>query len=515
MKPDLSTRTWSKLPSQLGQVDTICDAFAALLDAGERPRIEEHLGRTIGDERQTLLSELLRMEIEWRAKNGDIARPEDYLVSFPADAEVIQQVCGKVVLQAGAQPLPEYELVRKLGQGGFGEVWQARGPGGVNIAMKFIPLEGKGSALEVRALEVMKDIRHANLVSVFGVWHKDGRCILAMELCERSLLARLQEATDQKPAGIPRKELLDHMSDAAKGLDELNSHNVQHRDVKPANLLLLGKSVKVADFGLAKMLENTVASNTGAMTPAYTAPECCDNRIAKQSDQYSLAMTYYHLRTAKMLFSGSLANIVHSHQHQEPDLGLLTTEEQKVVARALAKKPEERWPDCKTFVNELVNAYNASVAKSTLPAKSSRALSASHRDIDNAAIVLERVPPSDNQPTELAPPSDLGPRSDRPTESNGSGWPIMIVVGVGMLLLLACGVGAGILALGPRIPASNPATQLSLPTTTTAAPTQPARAAQEPARLTTPFTPQQAKEAQAAWAKFLGRTVEETAELGG
>ncbi len=97
--------------------------------------------------------------------------------------------------------------------------------------------------------------------------------ILAMELCDRSLHDRLTEALDHKLPGIPLEELLGYLSDAANDLDALNAKQVQHRDIKPANLLLLNSGVKVADFGLAKALEQTVATNSGAGTLAYTSPQ--------------------------------------------------------------------------------------------------------------------------------------------------------------------------------------------------------------------------------------------------
>jgi serine/threonine protein kinase len=182
-----------------------------------------------------------------------------------------------MALQPGSRPVPncpDYVLIRKLGAGAFGEVWQARGPGGLEIALKFIPCNAHVLASELRSLNVMKSIRHPNLVSLFGAWGKDNWLILAMELCDRSLQDRLREALDQEHPGIPLKELLSYVRDAANGLDALNAKQVQHRDVKPANLLLLNSGVKVADFGLAKVLEQTVASNSGAGTIAYLAPEC-------------------------------------------------------------------------------------------------------------------------------------------------------------------------------------------------------------------------------------------------
>jgi serine/threonine protein kinase len=177
------------------------------------------------------------------------------------------------------------------------EVWHAHGPGGLDVALKFIRLSGHSLALELRSLEAVKSIRHPNLVSLFGVWQTDNWLILAMELCDCSLQDLLAELLTRGLPGIPPKYLLSYMSDAANGLDALNAKQVQHRDVKPGNLLLLDSGVKVADFGLAKALEHTVASNTGGGTIAYMAPECFRGRLAPQSDQYSLAVTYYHLRT--------------------------------------------------------------------------------------------------------------------------------------------------------------------------------------------------------------------------
>jgi formylglycine-generating enzyme required for sulfatase activity len=261
-----------------------------------------------------------------------------------------------VELKPGARPVPDYELVQRLGRGGFGEVWKAIGPGGVAVALKFIRLDEKAGAIEQRSLDLIRDIRHPNLLALFGSWQRDGFLILALELGEGTLLDRLAQAQAAGTPGIPPGELLDHMRDAARGLDYLNGQGIQHRDVKPHNFLLVGGGVKVADFGLAKLLQHTLTSNTGSLTPAYAAPEFFNGQTSSLSDQYSLAVTYCQLRGGRLPFEGSPTELMMGHVIREPDLTMLPQSERTAVARALAKKSPERWPNCQTFVRALAAA---------------------------------------------------------------------------------------------------------------------------------------------------------------
>jgi formylglycine-generating enzyme required for sulfatase activity len=266
-------------------------------------------------------------------------------------------------LDAGVEPIAGYTLVRLLGRGGFGEVWEASAPGGVHVALKFIRLESQAAEVEQRALKVICNIRHPHLLDVQFATRVAECLVIAMPLCDENLMDRLRAS----PAGLPRDELLGYMEELAHAVDFLNEPRhrgedgslvgVQHRDIKPLNIFLVGGSVRLADFGLAKILESASGVHTGIMTVAYAAPEVSTGRMSRWTDQYSLAVTYVQLRTGKLPFVGkSLVQVRHAHSNNPPNLSGLSEDERPVVARALAKQPEQRWPTCREFVRALIAA---------------------------------------------------------------------------------------------------------------------------------------------------------------
>jgi serine/threonine protein kinase len=267
-----------------------------------------------------------------------------------------------------AEPIPGYRLLERLGRGGFGEVWKCEAPGGLFKAIKFVYGEpgglagGAGQADEERqAIERIKDIRHPFLLSMDRVEDVGGELVIVTELADKSLLDLLREYRQAGLPGVPRAELLAYLAETAEVLDLLNvQHGLQHLDVKPHNLFLVSGHVKVADFGLVSRLGagpgrgGVTPPLPGSITPLYAAPEVFLGRISGQSDQYSLAVAYQELLTGGLPFRGKSARqLLLLHTQAQPDLGLLPEADRPVVARALAKDPQDRFPTCLDFVRAL------------------------------------------------------------------------------------------------------------------------------------------------------------------
>ena len=315
----------------------------------------------------------------------------------------------------GDEPVPGsgYRLSKFLGRGGFGEVWKATAPGGAEAALKIIHLGGLEGRKEFRALQLVKRIRHPNLVPIVAFWLKDkdgsilddaltghdslpadegapaplrqtmvappdlGRpqaaeLIIAMGLGDLSLFDRLEQCRAEQRDGIPPDELLRYMEDVAEAIDFLNSpvHDmgsgpaaIQHCDIKPHNLMVVGGAAQICDFGLARMMGADRAT-TAAATIAYAAPECLQTGLPSAStDQYSLAVTYFELRTGVLPYNDeTLAAVMDAKQKGTLDFSRLTAAEQAVLRRATLRDPAERFPSAVAMVKALREAFAAGTA---------------------------------------------------------------------------------------------------------------------------------------------------------
>ncbi|MBM4067527.1 MAG: hypothetical protein FJ271_01075 [Planctomycetes bacterium] len=287
-----------------------------------------------------------------------------------------------VTKEANAEPIPGYRLIEPLGSGGFGEVWKCEAPGGLFKAVKFVfgerdSLSGDSDRAEeeLRAVQHIKALRHPFLLSMDRVECIDGELVIVMELADQNLHELLTQYQKAGKQGIPRKELLGYLREAAEVLDLMNQqHQLQHLDIKPRNLFLVSNHVKVADFGLVNSLTAHADQSVqlGAITPIYASPEVFLGRPSSFSDQYSLAIVYQELLTGTLPFEGKNGRqLLLQHTKMEPNLKALPASERATVGRALAKEPENRFPSCKDFIEALSGEPSAAHLLPTSPAKKS------------------------------------------------------------------------------------------------------------------------------------------------
>lgn len=256
-----------------------------------------------------------------------------------------------------SQTIAGYRLIERIGAGGYGEVWKAEAPGGLEKAVKLIYgyLDDQRAACELKALQRIKEARHPFLLSVERIEVIDGQLVVVTELADMSLKDRFEDCRTAGRPGIPRQELLVYMGDAADALDYMReSHGLQHLDVKPENLLITSGRVKVADFGLVKSIRDEHVSLLGGLTPQYAPPELFDGSPSLSSDQYSLAIVYQEMLTGTPPFPGrTAAQLASQHLHSQPQLLSLKAPDREVIARALSKQPSARFASSRQMVDAL------------------------------------------------------------------------------------------------------------------------------------------------------------------
>jgi serine/threonine protein kinase len=292
-------------------------------------------------------------------------------------------------LAPGDEVVPGYRVVQLLGRGGHGEVWRALGPGGISTALKIFSDLQVGDR-ELKALETIQSVHHRNLLDLHGYWLIDAegqiipnevrgksnapvtkRLVLASQLADMSLQDRLQECRQQPNLlGIPADELLSYMMQAAEAIDFLNTHGIRHADIKPENILIVAGIAKVSDFGLKGLnLQTYPASAAEAFPLAHAAPELFLGIPSDKSDQYSLAITYYELRTGRLPFKdqSTFYEIVSSAAEGNLDLSALPPEEQRVIRRATSQNPKNRFSTAKEMITQLTRASAPLEAEATMP----------------------------------------------------------------------------------------------------------------------------------------------------
>jgi serine/threonine protein kinase len=274
-----------------------------------------------------------------------------------------EDIVSRLSLRSGKSLLGGYQLGRLRGKGSFGHVWEAERPSGEKLALKFLRCgKSQDAAQEVRNILNVRQVEHPKLIRIDRLWADRGYLVIVMELADGSLQDLLSVCRDEFNAALPAKQACFYLSQAAEALDFLNSHQhrigtgtygIQHCDIKPSNLLVCGNTVKLSDFSLSSLISASVMPHRIAGTFCYAAPEVYKGFLSKWTDQYALAASYCELRGGRPPFSLPPPRPDTVYVPPAPDLSMLNEPESRIVARAMAPVPEERWRSCCEFMERL------------------------------------------------------------------------------------------------------------------------------------------------------------------
>ena len=288
--------------------------------------------------------------------------------------------------------LGHYEIVEPIGKGGMGEVYRARDEKlGRDVAIKVLPEEFAQDKERldrfVREAQLLAQLNHANIATLYGLEEHEGRQFLVMELVEGETLA---ERVARGP--IPLDEAIPLFTQIAEGLEAAHDKRIVHRDLKPANIKLgLEGKPKILDFGLAKAFygadetaPNSSQSPTltrgtalGAImgTASYMSPEQArGNPVDKRTDIWAFGCCLFEALTGKKAFDGeTVSDIIGAVMRAEPDIDELPDDAsasvRKLVRRCLVKQATGRLRDIGDARLELGDAESSPV-NAVLPPRS-------------------------------------------------------------------------------------------------------------------------------------------------
>ncbi len=269
-----------------------------------------------------------------------------------------------------------YEILAPLGAGGMGEVYRARDPRlGRDVAVKVLPAAVASHpdrlARFEREARTVAALNHPNIVTLYSIEDTGGTRFLTMELVDGQSLAALVT-----PAGLPLARVLELVIPLADALVAAHEKGVVHRDLKPANVMVTREGrVKVLDFGLAKLaqaesdpqltqamtMESPVSAvGTVVGTAQYMAPEQLRGEaVDARTDLFSLGILLHELACGRRPFGGeTIADVTSSILRDAPAplasaRGDLPRDLERIVARCLEKRPQDRFQTARDVHNEL------------------------------------------------------------------------------------------------------------------------------------------------------------------
>ncbi|HEV8231176.1 MAG TPA: serine/threonine-protein kinase [Thermoanaerobaculia bacterium] len=266
-----------------------------------------------------------------------------------------------------------YQILFRLGSGGMGEVWRARDTRrDQDVAIKVLSPEAvrdpdrmRRFAMEAKAAS---SLNHPNILTIYEVGESDAGPYLATEYVDGDTVRRLLN-----DGPLPIARAVDITKQAAEGVAVAHAAGIVHRDLKPENLMVTREGlVKILDFGLAKLLRPGEVSEENALnightatgmiigTAGYLSPEQLrGEKASERSDVFALGVVLYEMATGDNPFRRNnavdtfTAILRDDPPPLDPKLGPVSDELSLPLGKALAKKPEERYPSARELAADL------------------------------------------------------------------------------------------------------------------------------------------------------------------
>ena len=355
------------------------------------------------------------------------------------------RVMGHLILHSrlAMDRIGRYEIVSELGRGAMGIVYRAHDPRiGRDVAIKTIKLADQVGPDELQGLrerlfreaQSAGRLSHPGIVTIYDIAEESGIAYITMEFVEGRTLEEMMnagEAGDLKAVA----QLVDQM---ARALDYAHARQIVHRDTKPSNILVTPEgNLKITDFGIARITSSQMTQTGTVMgTPSYMSPEQVRGEsIDGRSDQFSLAVMAYELVTGRKPFIGDgLTDVIFKIVSEEPEPpGAINTalpaELDKIILTGLAKRPDKRFGDCRTFAVAFTACLDR--AETAATAGSAPARTARREPSPSVASALDETAPIsaisaaesvEQQETTLADPAEapkLPPLRSRAVPTGG------------------------------------------------------------------------------------------------
>ena len=314
------------------KVDRACDQFESAWKKGENPRIEGFLAGVAAEQRAALLRELLVLDVSYRRQRGETPDAADYILRFPAEAELVKNVFGALEANAAGTSscqqaavagdsvggtVGPYKLLSLLGEGGFGTVYLAEQEEPIRRRVALKVLKAGMDTRQVLARfeaerQVLAMMDHPNIAKVFDAGRTaSGRSYFVMELVHGEPIT---DYCDRHKLTLEQR--LGLFIAVCQAVQHAHQKGIIHRDIKPKNVLVAvvdeRPMPKVIDFGVAKataqpLTQQTIFTEQGQLigTPEYMSPEQAGTSnldIDTRSDIYSLGVVLYELLTGVLPF---------------------------------------------------------------------------------------------------------------------------------------------------------------------------------------------------------------------